>query len=620
MLIDNIKILKNKYPNIYKMIANFDKEMYETILIEKAKDGNSTVKYIDNNKSIYIHSKYYPKKESETIVEDFFDLEVEAEHIIVYGVGLGYHILALAEKYPKAKFSLIEPSFEILHAFLCEINLKDIELENIYIDDANYVEKLVDNIVVNNKTDENKIFTLTSYKNIFENKYKMFLDDFMKLLKSKRSSISVNYNFQKRWVVNSLKNFSTTINTKNILLQDRSIYKNKAAVIVSAGPSLEDELENIRKIRDNNLAYIFSAGSSISTLIKNGIYPHATTSYDPGQFNYNVFNEIYRNDIKDIPLIYGTSVGFETIDKYPGEKLHMITSQDMISQFLIQSSSKNKIEGIIDSPSIAIINLQLLYRLGFSKIILVGQNFAYRDKKRYSSGIEYENELVDDEIIKKSMKVKSVTGDFVYTNYAFNQMREQMEQYIAVCKGATVINTTQGGAHIDGAQFMSLNDVINNYLTDENCVNNDWEHTKETDSYDLDYLDNNNKILVKSYYEIKDILKEISGLNDKIFSLAKNQNIKQLEFMYNKIDEIFSKLLNNLFYEIALKPMHRVEFELLGNEVNNIKKITNPLIKAERMVNEIGKFVYRCYEDYNSLSEYFNQMQEAIELKIKEKK
>lgn len=620
MLIDNIKILKNKYPNIYKIMANYDKEMYETILIEKAKDGNSTMKYIDDNKSIYIHSKYYPKKESETIVEDFFDLEGEAEHIIVYGVGLGYHILALSEKYPKAKFSLIEPSFEILYAFLCEINLKDIELENIYIDDGSYVEKLVDNIVVNNKTNENKIFTLTSYKNIFENKYKMFLDDFMKLLKSKRSSISVNYNFQKRWVVNSLKNFSTTINTKNILLQDRSIYKNKAAVIVSAGPSLEDELENIRKIRDNNLAYIFSAGSSISTLIKNGIYPHATTSYDPGQFNYNVFNEIYRNDIKDIPLIYGTSVGFETIDKYPGEKLHMITSQDMISQFLIQSSSKNKIEGIIDSPSIAIINLQLLYRLGFSKIILVGQNFAYRDKKRYSSGIEYENEHVDDEIIKKSIKVKSVTGDFVYTNYAFNQMREQMEQYISVCKGATVINTTQGGAHIDGAQFMSLNDVINNYLTDENCVKNDWEHTKETDSYDFDYLDNNNKILVKSYYEIKDILKEISGLNDKIFSLAKNQNIKQLEFMYNKIDEIFSKLLNNLFYEIALKPMHRVEFELLGNEVNNIKKLTNPLIKAERMVNEIGKFVYRCYEDYNSLSEYFNEMQEAIELKIKEKK
>ena len=298
----------------------------------------------------------------------------------------------------------------------------------------------------------------------------------------------------------------------------------------------------------------------------------------------------------------------------------MITSQDMISQFLIQSSSKNKIEGILDSPSIAVINLQLLYRLGFSKIILVGQNFAYRHNKRYSSGIEYEHENIDDEIIKSSLKVKSVTGDFVYTNYSFNEMREQMEQYISACKETTVINTTRGGAHIEGAQFMPLNDVINNYLTDENCVKNDWEHTKETDSYDFDYLDNNNKILVKYYYEIKDILKEISGLNDKIFSLAKNQNIKQLEFMYNKIDEIFSKLLNNLFYEIALKPMHRVEFELLGNEVNNIKKLTNPLIKAERMVNEIGKFVYRCYEDYNSLSEYFNEMQEAIELKIKEKK
>lgn len=38
---------------------------------------------------------------------------------------------------------------------------------------------------------------------------------------------------------------------------------------------------------------------------------------------------------------------------------------------------------------------------------------------------------------------------------------------------------------------------------------------------------------------------------------------------------------------MVLKPMHRVEYELLGNEVNLLKKEINPIKKAEGMVNQV---------------------------------
>lgn len=618
MLIDNIKFLKKNHIDIYQKLEDIEREGYKEIYLEKSKDGTETMKYIGEDKSIYVHSKYRPKEESESLVKDFFEAEGSSDHIIVYGIGLGYHIASLVEKYPNAKLSLVEPSIEILHAFLCEFNVTNIKLENIYLENEQYLSNLVEGILINTQNQENKIFILNSYKNIFKENHEKFLAEFNESIKNKRNQILTNFNFQKRWVINSMKNFSTTLNTKNILLQNRDFYKGKTALIVSAGPSLEEEIENIRTIVEKKLAFVFTAGSSISTLLKHGIHPHATTTYDPGEFNHNVFNKIYEKNITSIPVIYGTSVGYETIEKYPGEKLHMITSQDMISQFLVQSVSKKPIEGIIDSPSIAVIDLQLLYRLGFSSIILVGQNFAYRDNKRYSSGIEYEKETLDEELLKKAIKVKSVDGDTVYTNYGFNQMREQMEQFISVCKGANIINTTQGGAHINGTEFMSLQEVINNYLK-EPTINEYWYDILETDSYDIDYLESRNYILKKGYDEIDEILKEINTLNEKIVSLARNQNFKQVEAMYNNIDVVFSKLWNNAFYEIALKYMHRVEYELLGKEVSRLRKENNSLKKADGMVNAIGKFVHRCYLDYNELSEAFEEVQEAIEKKISEK-
>ena len=90
--------------------------------------------------------------------------------------------------------------------------------------------------------------------------------------------------------------------------------------------------------------------------------------------------------------------------------------------------------------------------------------------------------------------------------------------------------------------------------------------------------------------------------------------------MYNKLDFSFGKLWNNIFYNVVLKPMHRVEYELLGNEVNLLKKEINPLKKAEGMVNQIEKFVQRCYQDYDILKAPFIEMQSAITKKIDESK
>ena len=260
-----------------------------------------------------------------------------------------------------------------------------------------------------------------------------------------------------------MKNFKEVLNTPNILLEKKDQFKDKPAILVAAGPSLNEEIENIRYIKDKGLAYIFSVGSAINTLIYHDIYPDAACTYDPTVHNQKVFEKTKERGIKEIPMIFGSSVGYETLVNYPGDKYHMITSQDTVSNYYLKNKDGKSINIVQDAPSIAVVTVQLLYALGFSPIILVGQNLAYRGKERHSEGVHYSSEVTEAEM-KNGIWVKDVYGNEILTNEGFNRMRQQMELYINGFPNINVINTTKGGAHIEGTSFIELKDIIDTDL------------------------------------------------------------------------------------------------------------------------------------------------------------
>ena len=151
-------------------------------------------------------------------------------------------------------------------------------------------------------------------------------------------------------------------------MEKKGQFKGKPAMLVAAGPSLNEEIENIRYIKENGLAYIFSVGSAINTLIYHNIYPDAACTYDPTVNNQKVFAKVKEKNIKDIPMIFGSSVGYETLIDYPGKKYHMITSQDTVSNYYLKTEEEDRLDIVLDAPSIAVVTLQLLYVLGFNPV------------------------------------------------------------------------------------------------------------------------------------------------------------------------------------------------------------------------------------------------------------
>lgn len=613
LLVDNINILKSLNQNTLNKLKDVEENIDGcSIKVEESKSGNKTLFIESEGKKTYIHSKYNPIREAESIIEEYKQIKKDTT-VIFYGTGLGYHIDLFLEKHSNVDYYIYEPIPPLLYTYLSNKSIKDLpykNLKNIVID--NCTDETINflNNIVDKKKGEVLLIELPIHKKIFSKEYSDFINLFKTILKNKRGTLHTNYAFQKRWIINSMKNFGEVLSTPNILIEKKGEFKDKPAILVAAGPSLNDEIENLRYIKDKGLAYIFSVGSAINTLIHNDIYPNAACTYDPTVNNQKVFEKIKEKEIKEIPMIFGSSVGYETLYDYLGSKYHMITSQDTVSKYYLKNKYNKKIDIVQDAPSIAVVTVQLLNELGFSPIILVGQNLAYKDRKLHSEWVHY-SKGVTDKAIENAILVKDVKGNEILTSEGFNRMRQQMEHYIKELPNMEVINTTKDGAAIEGASFMELKDVISNNLK-KSVVEKSWLEGNRT-NYDMEHLKLQSENMNKAYKKALNFIDEYYDILNKIDKHISNINFNQSEKMYVKLDKILRKIENNDFFITFILPMNRVHYKILVDSIDNLNEETNATVKGRNIVNSFKKFIDGCKNNIEEVEPIYKEMKENIQ-------
>ena len=364
MLIDNILFLRNRFPEVRKFFSEYEAELQQASYnAVDSKSGAKTIQYEQPNseRAVIIHSLYDPVKEGERIIASNKEKIHEKTHVFFYGVGMGYHIEKFIETYPDLTYSVYEPIPEVFLRLSENRDLNKIinqNMQHLYVDRHNgeelaYLEEF-------NTSNQNiHLIVLPSYKNIINDKYETFHKNIKETILNRRSNLHTDAAFQKRWVENSIINFKTVLDTPNMLRDiDRTQFEGKPALIVSAGPSLAEDIEHIRYIKENNLAYIFSVGSAINSLIEYDVLPDAVFTYDPGEKNHLVFEKMINEGIKSIPMVFGSSVGYKTIVNYDGPKVHFITSQDRTSLHFLKDQLNLEQDLIMDSPSIAVMTFR----------------------------------------------------------------------------------------------------------------------------------------------------------------------------------------------------------------------------------------------------------------------
>lgn len=605
----NLDILKNSFPEAWQKITE----------LETTLDKN-LVKVVTNKKEVpilqvgqvNIHDRKNPRQEAKNFIDQFKNIP-EHSDILFYGIGLGYHIRAYAEKYPDKSFSIYEPIPEVFYQFLCNTDLKQFPLhlvKNIHLESSQDDPDRFCSHLVKRVKKSILIIDLPAYHSIFPQKHQAFFSQFAIHLDERRIALSPYVTFQKRWSTNTIKNFTHVLNNPNILLEKKNCFVNKAAILVASGPSLEEEIENLKEIKQKGLAYIFSVGTAINALVSRDIYPHAACTYDPSEENQIVCREVLEKDIKSIPLIFGSTAGYETVEKYPGPKMHMLISQDALAAFYLKPQVSDSLDFITDASSIAVITLQLLYKLGFNPIILVGQNLAYMDGKNYTTGSTYPSHEASQMHLKSATLVKDVNGNDVPSSESYIRIRLQIENYLRHYQDVNVINTTKNGAYIEGTKFLPLDEVMKQYLlfpvVDEDC----WRLSSQ--GYDLDYLFEQNNNMNIACAQVTELLEKCKLDLDNIVLLAPSGDAVNIEESYNRFNISMENLRENPFFANLITPMSRVQLEFLLQVIPEISQERNPQRKAQMMEKEFRPYLAVCEQDIHSVIPLYQELNQKM--------
>ncbi|WP_167815201.1 motility associated factor glycosyltransferase family protein [Sporolactobacillus shoreae] len=609
---ENRNILHFKNESLLERLSHSDARTSTDIVLETSKNGAPTLKKKIGSTYHYMHSQYNPVREAESFVSGMGDVQ-DYDQVLFIGAGLGYIIKAFSVAYPDKKIYVYEPELDVLDAFLEIQDLSEPWAAGIRSITNNSDEILQTVGQLLDETGKPFYFSvLPFYERNNTEGVNQLLTALKERLINRKSALVTDFSFQQRWILNAVKNFLRVMKTPNILMDlDPSVFKRKPVILIAAGPSLNDELDHLRKIKTEGSAYLFAVGSAINALISHDIIPDAFLSYDPTEKNQMVAQLVKDRGLSELPLIFGSTVGFETLEDYPGPMCHVVNIQDTLSPLLLQREDGKPVEAVYDAPSIAIITMQILLRLQADPIILVGQNLAYLNSKFYAQGISYDgvkNELSENQL-KSAIKVKDVLGNEVLTSRGYDSMRKEMEMYIGQHPECRVINTTRGGAAIAHTPYQPMDRVLEGLKP--GIVVKGWYD--RGNGYNPSAASESAARLLWQGRELKELFGKVVKALRRLKNL-KEQHAKatELTLQIEKANQFLRRMQKNNFFQSLIVPMMRVQVEHFNKVGNHIRTIVDAGEKTETVLKEITVFLNECIMNYRVIFPLVEELRDKI--------
>lgn len=446
--------------------SNMDKAITDGFYhVEDTKDGYHTFRYNNNGKKIYINSKYNVKNEVDMLLSNI-DFSKDSL-FVVYGIGMGYHIKELIKRSSsKSKIFVIEPSLEILNTYLRNENLLDIAKSKVslfYGDDQNIIAKMNPDIfsfsILPLSINYIPVIML-SYQAIYGEWIEKINKRIIDLFKHAMFNVGNDVEDTIIGLQNNFNNIKELIQSPSIeILKDK--YTDMPAIIVSAGPSLDKNIEELKNVKGK--ALILAVDAVISTLTKHDIIPDAIFSIERGIKTYEAF---YKNNVVDDDIVFigPPVVTKEILDKLEQNKKLLCLKQDEKINEWINDDILCENRLLKMGTSCAHIALAYAKYVNANPIVFIGQDLAFtKEGVTHSEFVEIKEKVGNSNDI---YYVKGIDGDMLPTNYAFRNFLIFLETAIAQDNsGRLYIDATEGGAFKHGTQIMKLKEVISSYCT-----------------------------------------------------------------------------------------------------------------------------------------------------------
>ncbi|PZM67287.1 6-hydroxymethylpterin diphosphokinase MptE-like protein [Paenibacillus dendritiformis] len=596
-LLSNTKVLKKHFPQVAELLKEnpVDSSKYRTTT---SHDGNPNIEIQKDDRVVAVHSLYNPEREAAGWLKSIEDKLGNCGHVLVVGIGLGYHLQYLLKKYPTKKYYIYEPDIQLLHLALKLRDLRELlshpGIITLAVGEEDYVlTQLLGSIssLVTNKFEE---VTIPIYKQLFGDTINKLHAMSKQIFLQYRSNYITQYYFEKAWFQNIVYNIDKVLVSKPIVSLENTC-SDIPAIIIGSGPSLRDDIEYIKKLETK--AMIIAAGSSVQALVHYGIEPHLVVSMDGGEPNLKVFQNV---DTTHIPLLFATTIHHGIVEQNHKWRLSTRLNIDEVTPYLFSNSEEGIDPSFISTGSVTGTCIQFAAFIGCERIYLAGQDLSYPNDEYYSEGVKHIEEEAKKSTIEAANEwIENVHGGKNRTTEKMIVTLTDIEILLSVLTDIEFINTSSRGAAIKHTVFRPMKECAEDLLSLPDRER-DWfkQLIHDIPAY-------GDQVISTVGAKLQSELQSLKMLNSKLNNIIKL--ISELEHLNPNQKEKRSKLLlklNKQWGQVTGSGSFQsyISFALetpLSQYIRYVPDIVNEgneFRKSKLIVEHLGKFVVRISE------------------------
>jgi hypothetical protein len=349
----------------------------------------------------------------------------------------------------------------------------------------------------------------------------------------------------------NLKNLHHYFDSKDVS-HLTNIFENVPAFIVSAGPSLDKNMHELKRVQGK--ALIIAVDTILRKLLLHGIVPDFVCTVERDEIVYDYF---YKDT--EIPprvtLVAPSLVSPRILQKFNKRKI--LPMRRSVGEYIWLQSILGLDEHSYISMGISVAHLAYGFarHVGANPIVLVGQDLAYGEdtEKTHSTGTIYDQiKLPPNE--SQMYEVDGYYGGKVKTEKTWLEFKKWFELEFAKTD-VTVINATEGGARIEHTIQMPLREVIDQYCSVPVYVQ---QRLNAIPNYSLDLVQLEHNIQ-KEINKLTQFVREAKNTQQKIerIRIHNRMSIQQLLIALEKMketDKIFGLIMENYLLRHNLQP------------------------------------------------------------------
>lgn len=572
----NMEAFLRHYPDCAEKVANREYERDDRIQIdaELSYSGETILIITKENKKYYLSGKYAPEY-------PLLDWSLSKEKInndsVVFLIGMGNWLQIktfFEEIKKKVTIILYEPCVEVFEKVMeCYDVAEIIDKYNVALVIEGINESMLNDFFMACIHRETMAITKTyisgNYLPLFPKKTKEAVQTLKKFLEQLLVTWATIVRYTDVIGENVFNNICYFYHGYNTLQLKGILPQGMPAVIVSAGPSLNKNIKGLKKMKDK--CCIIATDTAMKPLLKEGIQPHFITIVD-GKKPALLFE--HSNFFKSV-LVTSTVVAKDVMNLHKGKKV-FYSDGNCYNEAAVEAINEERgedagltIVSLLTGGSVANSAFSFAISLGAKTLILVGQDLAMTGNKTHADGTF--KEKMDDIDLQTGeyFEVESIDGGKVLTRADFDHYRKWFEERIEAIaeEGIRVIDATEGGAKIHGAEIMTLQDALLECCKEECDV---WQKINEMPEM---LTDTDKSNLLKYFSSTEERLEEVkkkakNGITyyKKMIELSKKQNLNADRYLklYHKVKKINEFMENDKTARFVLENLEQMQNAILS--------------------------------------------------------